>query len=273
MAKNKEYKNYPLIPIEETYMHHDLYKYGVNGQRFSNITPNGFLFKYPSSFLRTESQHKLVGLRRLEIIPPELVINIKMEFYDNTGVNLLYTKDITITVLPETTLIDFIETISQEVATVGVYSSYEYTRENYLFWEFKDGNILGQILYLEMTDLSLDPSTPNVRNFLRVLNRSEDEIDQTLNQYLNLINRIEMRDVWSRREPYFHASFSKTNRRYLGKNKELWEKPSKWFTIDSSSDEEFLIWFTTDGQIRIPIHSCDFHMDLTFVHNHKKLFV
>ena len=71
-------------------------------------------------------------------------------------------------------------------------------------------------------------------------------------------------NVWSREPLYVHASFSTARKHYLCRTGDFWFKPSKYY-YDNTNQNDFELFFTTDGNNRIIPYDAVKVIELCFI--------
>lgn len=70
-------------------------------------------------------------------------------------------------------------------------------------------------------------------------------------------------NVWSRKALYFHASFSTSKRKIIGKRGDWYPSPSLWYP-SPTNENTFYIQLSTDSNHKIPIRYCNIDIQLCF---------
>ena len=81
---------------------------------------------------------------------------------------------------------------------------------------------------------------------------------------------VQLDNVWDRLHLNYHATFAETKHRIIGRNGDHWDTPNKQFIIPSTDQDQFNLFFTTDGVHHILPIGCHFNVDLTFILNPTK---
>ena len=95
------------------------------------------------------------------------------------------------------------------------------------------------------------------------INNEADAADGDVDLHTNL----DLNNVWDRTNLYYHASFADNRHKIIGRNGDHWDTPNKRFAVATGAEDNFNIWFTTDGHHRILPVGCIFNIDLTFMLN------
>ena len=78
---------------------------------------------------------------------------------------------------------------------------------------------------------------------------------------------MNLTNVWDRIHLNYHASFSETKNRFIGRNGAHWDTPNKQFLVPFTDQDQFYLRFTTDGIHSVLPHGCHFNVDLAFMLN------
>ena len=108
------------------------------------------------------------------------------------------------------------------------------------------------------------------KSFLRFLNQQETTAN--INILSNKTDLKSFNGVWDRTTLFFHASFSKSHRNIIGRNKDFWTTPSKKYVFTDNTND-FYVYFTTNGVHRIFPYYCNFYLELTFILNYEHSIV
>jgi len=81
---------------------------------------------------------------------------------------------------------------------------------------------------------------------------------------------VHLDNVWDRLHLNYHATFAETKHRIIGRNGDHWDTPNKQFMIPTGDQDQFNLFFTTDGVHHILPIGCHFNVDLTFILNPTK---
>ena len=81
---------------------------------------------------------------------------------------------------------------------------------------------------------------------------------------------VHLDNVWDRLHLNYHATFAETKHRIIGRNGDHWDTPNKQFMIPTGDQDQFNLFFTTDGVPHILPIGCHFNVDLTFILNPTK---
>lgn len=75
-----------------------------------------------------------------------------------------------------------------------------------------------------------------------------------------------MKGVWGRKYLYYHASFSTSHRKYIGKNNDFYPVPNVLYPAPTN-ETSFHITFSQDGKKKLIIYYCNIDIHLTFIVN------
>lgn len=82
---------------------------------------------------------------------------------------------------------------------------------------------------------------------------------------VNAISRV-MGGVWNRKHLYYHASFSTSHRKYIGKNNDFYPVPNVLYPAPTN-ETSFHITFSQNGKKKLIIYYCNLDIHLTFISN------
>lgn len=189
-----------------------------------------------------------------------------------------------IEVLPENTLMEILNKMFDEFtqyANETVYS--DGTHKFAVYYDYSD-NKLTIMIYDLKSYLAKGP-TFAIYDYLDIDNANEYNYDQyALYRFLNqpedkfedddqIFKEIwKFENVWDRDYIQFHASFSDSNRNFIGLRNDFYHKPSIIYRSPNDGST-FYIRFTTDGKSPILPLYCRFVVQLCFLVNYKKAIV
>ena len=128
---------------------------------------------------------------------------------------------------------------------------------------FDDGTPSSSVDFKFVDPYSTDNS--NIEFFLRFLN--QQITTAAITKLTTSADVFQFTGVWDRDLLFFHASFSKSHRNMIGRNKDFWTTPSKKY-IFTDNTNDFYVYFTTDGVHRIFPYHCNFYLELSFILNY-----
>ena len=226
----------------------------------------GYPFDYPTKWLNDPSMNKRIAIRRLDVLPSSHSFTLTVRSNEVNETNMAaFSKTEIIDVSYQDSLIKVLNhlcnTFSYEENDKKCGLKYEYkVNENKLelyFENSKEDLCNFQILG---TDAELD-------DFLHFLNQSVDNVTKAV---LNQENKIkEFYEVWSRDRLYFHASFSTSRRKFIGKQGDFYQNLTLLYP-SPTNESTFYIRFSSNGVKDILIRYCEFDIQLCFIVNYKK---
>jgi hypothetical protein len=229
-----------------------------------------FCYHYPATWYYSHAVNKVIGLRRLQIIPRWYNLRIHLDIKDTTALNDTYPVEFVITISPEMNLGEALSILCRYI-NKGIHSyrpdtlrviPYYNAKTNTASLKFVATNGHHerdyQITLAEETDGDLDDFFDMMN--VPVANR-QDYFASPPNLTYTFPN------VWSRipQNLYFHASFvNHTQFNYLGQEGDFYPKPSKIYTADNLP-AEFYFWISADGFTPIVLQFEDFLIELAFI--------
>lgn len=264
------------IAIEEIFTKNEV----VNNEYDSSV---GYRFNYPTRWLADPSQNKMIGIRRLKIIPAAyyIVLRITAKIFDKTTTlrSVPLVRDFTI--MSENKTEEILNKICSEFTWKTTYDDPTIKNINYYLaytYNYEDNSVKFYIKsdYTEDPDktfkftIGTGANNPDTEKFLKFMNQPVNTINiANLNTYTDYKT---FHNVWDRNDLYFHASFSTSKRQYIGINNDFYMAPNKLFSFPTNTSE-FTIRFTTDGIKNIlPLYS-NFIIELIFIINYEKSIV
>ena len=118
---------------------------------------------------------------------------------------------------------------------------------------------------LSLTDNPLD--NVQLTEFLEFLNQPTD--DEHYNLCKQLTEAKVFNEVWNRDRLYFHASFSTSRRKFIGKRGDFYQSLTLLYP-PPTNESTFYIRFTSNGNKNILIRYCDFDIQFCYIVNYKK---
>ena len=234
------------------------------------LAQTGYPFDYPTRWLNDPSQNKRIAIRRLDVTPSTHSFTLKLSAGN-------YTKTATIDVTHEDTLIKVLNficaTFSSEDENGNVSGlNYEYNvKTNHLILFFLDINN-------DFVNFTIEPASnrhqegynDELQDFLQFLNQP---VTTTTRSILTTSSEIKAFDeVWSRDRIHFHASFSTSRRKFIGKRGDFYQNLTLLYP-PPTNESSFYIRFTSNGMKNILIRYCEFDIQLCFIVNYKKTIV
>lgn len=232
---------------------------------------SGYPFDYPTKWLNDPSMNKRIAIRRLDVLPSShsftLTVsadNLNDKANDDTPINTMSgTK--TIDVSYQDNLIKVLNHLcnqfSYDVGDKKCGLKYEYdVNDNQLEFYFTNSKDDPCSFQITGTDVELD-------DFLKFLNQPIGE--DARNSLKNNENIKTFNEVWSRDRLYFHASFSTSRRKFIGKQGDFYSTLTLLYP-SPTNESTFYIRFSSNGVKNILIRHCEFDIQLCFIVNYKK---
>ena len=232
------------------------------------VDNGSYRLSVPQMFSSNLSQEKAISPRRVICEPKPHIFNLGVIYYcDNHEYR---------TQLMEFDFIssNTIEEILHEITNRTIYDDdTEHFKLMYTYNKLK--GILSIIAesktYLPTTFKFVCPDYDDYVEFWSMLNQvgAPLYITETNPDYYdeNSTSEVEMYrffNVWSREPLYVHASFSSSKKHYLCRTGDFWFKPSKYY-YDNTNQNDFELFFTTDGNNRIIPYDAVKVIELCFI--------
>ena len=115
-------------------------------------------------------------------------------------------------------------------------------------------------------NFTISGENSEIEDFLKFLNQP---IDNDSKVKLVAENQKTFYEVWSRDRLYFHASFSTSRRKFIGKQGDFYQNLSLLYP-SPTNESTFYIRFSSNGVKNILIRHCEFDIQLCFIVNYKK---
>ena len=289
--------------IEETYTDLDVFKENENTADISlNYMPNtGFTFDYPQRWLNEENEFKIIGIRRLNVVPSSHVFTLKFfvryraagetQEHEHTEELLRHRFTITAENSFEEIIHNLINVLNEKLRKhklrpydgignrvlryIGDYATFTYS------FDYKTGNFtlkltqgntgaFDKLLFKIEGDSRSDLAVNNLNHFLKFMN--QETTDENRNKLTLLSKSKTFNNVWDRVSLQFHASFSNNKRNFIGLNNDFYTSPSVFYDPPTNASD-FWIKFTTDGRNQFLPRYCRFYIGISFVRNYKNSLV
>ena len=248
------------LAIEEVYTNLDIEPNDLY------IHNEGFTFRYPQRWLNDPSQHKAIGLRRLNITPPRLTFKLKFTYIlDDTEKDLFQIID----VLPG-------NNVSEILTYIRNFLSEKLSNKDNSFnldWTFT-GTKLALKFYKNTDSLKFKFRGETNDDTVSVLKLFNQEItDDAIKKLDELQNEFVFNNVWDRDYIEFHASFSEARKGFLGLRNEFYNKPSLLFKSPHDGPTFHITFYTNNARIAVLPRHCRFIIQLCFIFNYKKTMI
>ena len=246
--------------FEEVYTNDDL---------DNNKTSDSYRLTVPQMFANNPSQEKAISPRRVMCEPKPHIFTAGVEYESSDG-QKLRTPNIRF---------DFTSTNNFEEIINDIVDKTIYDENNEMFKLMYSFNKLNGMLMIVAEDKYFAPVKfrfycPYYDDYMELwslfnqTNRpfysEEENIDNYDELTTPLVDSYQLPNVWSREPLYVHASFSNSKKHYLCRTGDFWFKPSKYY-YDNTNQNDFQIFFTTDGIHKIVPHDAVKIIELCFI--------
>lgn len=233
----------------------------------------GYPFDYPIRWLRDASMNKRIAIRRLTCKPSFHIITLKLvaDDFSLTDTIEITSADNLVKVLSGMRMKFSIE--GDEIDDPPDYSLYyNYNSDtNHLQLTFWQSDTMAINFKFEDPDAAVniygERVLPNIDELLKFLN--QDLTDENRDILTNPSVTKEFDEVWNRDEIFFHASFSSSNRKFIGISGDFFMTPTVLYP-PPTNESTFYIRTTTNGSKNILIRHCVFMVQLVFIVNFMK---
>ena len=239
------------------------------------LAENGYPYDYPTRWLNDPSMNKRIAIRRLTVTPSshsftlyiQAQIDEQIENDQNQPTEAEYYNNvITVDVTHEESLIKVLNHICAQFSydLIGAKGGlvYEFDpKTNKLEFRFINSKALNCSFALGNTDQN------EVDDFLKFLNQPLTAESRGKLTNSNILKSFD--EVWDRDRIHFHASFSTSRRKFIGKRGDFYQTLSLLYPAPTN-ESTFYIRFTTNGIKNILIRHCDFDVQLCFIVNFQK---
>ena len=271
--------------FDEIYTSFDL------SQQEEYLAENGYPFDYPTRWLNDPSMNKRIAIRRLDVTPTShsfaLRFRAKIDevITDSEGqeqnTEYMLGGPFIIDVTEHDNLIKVLNYMTNElcypkniVEEGGL--RYEYSnKDNELHLKFLNSQQVA--VPFQILSEADDPNdNTELVEFLKFLNQKVflDETRGTLNKEVfdmckqETVEKV-FKDVWSRDRIHFHATFSTSRRKFIGKRGDFYQTLSLLYP-PPTNESTFYIRFTSNGIKNILHRYCKFDVQLCFIVNYRK---
>ena len=236
------------------------------------LASSGYPFDYPTKWLNDPSMNKRIGIRRLDVLPSthNFTLSLQAKIFriqegtdEPQDVIVQDTKTIDITYQDS-----LIKVLNHICASFTFDKEDEYCRLKYRF-NTKINDLSFGFLFREQytCEFTINGTDDDLCEFLKFLN--QDLTAENIAKLRTPSDLKEFNEVWSRDRLYFHASFSTSKRKFIGKQGDFY--PNLTLLYPSPTNEStFYIRFTSNGIKNILIRHCEFDIQLCYIVNYKK---
>ena len=275
-----------LTSKQNKIIYEEVYFYDTANVNTIDIS-TGYCFKYPQLFSSNPSMDKSIAPRRVKLIPKSYSFNIAIGFkLANNSYDALNYIHFDFT--SENSMIEILNTMC---------SALEYQTDDYTFNLSNDYNPSTGMLkftanakvgdgvlpcsfrficqdeenWRALWNCLNQPNDPFMDVYDReIIDEEEDEGHIFTKDHMKYVSSYTLFNVWSRKQLFFHASFSNSSHHYVCLSDDSWEKPSKIYK-DNVLGSEFFVFFTTDVIHKIIPYSSTVLIELSFILRTDKL--
>ena len=257
--------------FDEIYTNYDL---SVNEEYSAS---NGYPFDYPIRWLNDPSMNKRIAVRRLDCIPSTHSFRLKLHaavdetYIDDQGQEQYQAEYDFPAVTIDITEYDNLTKVLNFICTNFKYDiggksgSLTYLYDN-------DKNVLTLLFKNSENDpvpfyFHDDNEGDDIRDFLAFLNQEDLDSKYQVCTESSMIKEFE--EVWNRDRLYFHASFSTSKRRFIGKRGDFYQTLTLLYP-PPTNESTFYIRFSSNGIKNILIRYCEFDIQFCFIVNYQK---
>ena len=251
----------------------------------------GVPFDYPTRWLNDPSMNKRIAIRRLDITPSSHTFRLRVrahvnETYHVTTTDVLgdpqteektmewYEKSIDVTI----TEYDNLNKVLDYIVRSSAYDLGDEHLSGMLEYSYSNSDNILVFAFLnskaEETEFQLLSTTEadivELYEFLRFLNQPLNAESYAMCQAPTQYKRFT--EVWNRDRMHFHASFSTSRRKFIGKRGDFYHNLTLLYP-PPTNESSFYIRFTSNGMKNILLRYCEFDIQLCFIVNYKKTSV
>ena len=253
----------------------------------------GYPFDYPTRWLNDPSMNKRIAIRRLDVTPSTHSFRLRIKAHvqesysvptiDENGQSTFVTEtlewfeksqDITVTEYDNLNkVLDFMARsfeyeLGDEKIRGGLQFDYN-NSDNVLMMCFLDS--LGeQVDFQILSNTDVGGDNVELVEFLKFLNQTPN--DESFSACKKVEPMKEFHEVWNRDRIHFHASFSTSRRKFIGKRGDFYHTLSLLYP-PPTNESSFYIRFTSNGMKNILLRYCEFDVQLCFIVNYRKTSV
>ena len=253
----------------------------------------GVPFDYPTRWLNDPSMNKRIAIRRLDITPSSHTFRLRVRAQINETFHITITGpngdpqteeksfewyefivDVTITEYDNLNKImdHLIRSCEYELGNEHLRGGLQYdysNKDNEIHFGFI--NSKGDAVNFSFLS-NTDDGGDNVElvEFLKLLN--QPLTDEAYNLCKSPSQYKVFTEVWNRDRMHFHASFSTSRRKFIGKRGDFYHNLTLLYP-PPTNESSFYIRFTSNGMKNILLRYCEFDIQLCFIVNYKKTSV
>lgn len=277
MSENQFNKKATTEAFDEIYTSYDV------SVKEDYIAQQGYPFDYPTRWLNDPSMNKRIAIRRLDVTPSThsftliLYAEPKEDGEGDDSKYATYSGKMKIDITYQDSLVKVLNfiysTFSYDIGNKTCGLNYEYdviTNElTFTFVNSKDEFCKFRIGVINGEE-EVDYTNANLFEFLKFLN--QPITTKGIDEVMKLTTIKTFKEVWSRDRLHFHASFSTSRRKFIGKRGDFYQNLSLLYP-SPTNESTFYIRFTSNGIKNILIRYCEFDIQLCYIANYKKVAI
>lgn len=246
------------------------------------LAQSGYPFDYPTRWLNDPSMNKRIAIRRLDVTPSTHMFTLKIiaevnesafdsndEPYDVPTYDFEY----------QTFTVTEYDNLSKVLDALCKYFEYSLNGKKGGLFYYHDMNT--NELHLKFFNTKGDPVkfkfvdgtgnwSDDLKSFGQFLNQAD--MDECKNKLTANDEEKIFHEVWNRDRLHFHASFSTSRRKFIGKRRDFYQTLSLLYP-PPTNESSFYVRFTSNGVKNILLRYCEFDIQLCFIVNYKKTSV
>ena len=251
----------------------------------------GVPFDYPTRWLNDPSMNKRIAIRRLDITPSSHTFRLRVRAHVNETYHVTTTDVLGDPQTEEKTMEWYEKSID---VTITEYDNLNKVLDYIVrssAYDLGDEHLSGMLEYsYSNSDNTLTLAFINSKaeevDFQLLSTTDDDNIE--LYEFLSFLNQPTTREafvyckgihefkvfneVWNRDRMHFHASFSTSRRKFIGKRGDFYHNLTLLYP-PPTNESSFYIRFTSNGMKNILLRYCEFDIQLCFIVNYKKTSV
>ena len=233
------------------------------------LAQTGYPFDYPTKWLNDPSMNKRIAIRRLDVTPSShsfklivtAIVNDDVENPRDETIALINTIDVSYqdSLIKVLNHICSVFSYEKNGKRCGLRYAFD-VNTNRLAFSFFDSR--GNQCVFTITG-----EVGDINEVLKFLNQTTTDKDR--DRLKTPTKLFGFYDVWSRDRLHFHASFSTSRRKFIGKRGDFYQTLTLLYP-SPTNESTFYIRFTSNGIKNILIRHCEFDIQLCFIVNYKK---